>query len=299
MPPPADPPIDIPPAWQRLPIEDLRGTLMVIGAPDTGKSTFARYVYQRVCRAGRRVAFLDGDPGQSVLGPPTTMTVALGQAAHDHFPPRGPRGRWFVGATSPRGHLLQAVVGSSRLLEVAKASGVEVVVFDTSGFVDAAGGGIALKMAKIELLRPAAVFALARGQELDRLLTPLDYWPQMRLFRLQPSTAVQARDQATRQAARAARFAAYFARAQAQVIRWAHLAVLPAAHFTAQRLVALQDRDGLARSLGIVLEDDPAARAVTLLARPIDQRGITTLRLGDTFVDPVTLRDRTVMPGNA
>lgn len=298
MPPLADPPIDSPSTWQRLPIEDLRGTLMVMGAPDTGKSTFARYLYQRVCRAGRRVAFLDGDPGQSVLGPPTTMTVALGQARDDHFPPRGSSWRWFVGATSPRGHLLQILVGISRLVDAAYAGGAEAVVFDTSGFVDAATGGMALKMAKIELLRPSAVFALARGQELDALTTPLRHWPHLRLFRLPPSTAVQVRDQAVRQAARAARFAAYFARAQAQVIGWGHLAVLPAPRFAAQRLVALQGRDGFARSLGIILEDDPAAQTVTLLARAIDLKGVATLRMGDTFVDPVTWRDRTMMPGN-
>lgn len=295
---PADLPIDIPPAWQRLPIDDLRGTLLVIGAPDTGKSTLARYLYRRLCHARRRVAFLDGDPGQSTLGPPTTLTLALDQTGDGHFPPRGPRWRWFVGATSPRGHMLPALVGAVRLMAAAYAAGTETVVFDTSGFVDAAVGGITLKMAKIELLRPAALFALVRAQELDALLTPLRHWPHLQLFRLRPSLAVQARDQATRQAARAARFAAYFARAQPQVMSWEKLAVLPAPRFVSQRLVALQDKDGFVRGLGIVMEENRAAGEVTLLAPPISPQGITTLRIGDTFVDPVTFRDRTVIPGH-
>jgi hypothetical protein len=46
----------------------LRGTLMVIGAPDTGKSTFAQYLYRRLCAESRCVAYLDGDPGQEMGG---------------------------------------------------------------------------------------------------------------------------------------------------------------------------------------------------------------------------------------
>ncbi len=42
--------IEVPPAWEQLPLESLSGVLMVIGAPDTGKSTFARYLYARLCK---------------------------------------------------------------------------------------------------------------------------------------------------------------------------------------------------------------------------------------------------------
>jgi hypothetical protein len=73
-------PLDIPPAWDKIVLREAHGLLMVIGATDTGKSTFAQYLYRRLgAEPGRRVAYLDGDPGQSRLGPPTTMTLALGK----------------------------------------------------------------------------------------------------------------------------------------------------------------------------------------------------------------------------
>lgn len=83
--------LDIPPTWEKINLREARGTLMVIGATDTGKSTFARYLYRQLgADPGRRVAFLDGDPGQSSLGPPATMTLALGK-------PLGlPRGKRLV-----------------------------------------------------------------------------------------------------------------------------------------------------------------------------------------------------------
>ena len=72
---PAD--LVIPSQWTHLDVPSLRGTLMVIGASDTGKSTLARHLFQELCRVGVRAAYLDGDVGQSTIGLPTTMTVAL------------------------------------------------------------------------------------------------------------------------------------------------------------------------------------------------------------------------------
>lgn len=62
--------LDIPDAWSRLPLPDLTGVLLVVGGADSGKSTFGRYLYEQQRRLGRSVAFIDGDPGQSALGPP-------------------------------------------------------------------------------------------------------------------------------------------------------------------------------------------------------------------------------------
>ena len=106
----------IPPAWQRLDLASLQGTIMVLGGTDTGKSTFARYLFLELCRLGRRVAYLDGDVGQSTLGLPATMIAALcPPGGRPAFPPAGPRAVFFVGAVSPRGHMLPVVVGAHKL----------------------------------------------------------------------------------------------------------------------------------------------------------------------------------------
>ena len=56
--------MDILPEWESIDPLQLRGTLLVVGAPDVGKSTFARYLYQRLQESNRRAAYLDGDPVQ-------------------------------------------------------------------------------------------------------------------------------------------------------------------------------------------------------------------------------------------
>jgi polynucleotide 5'-kinase involved in rRNA processing len=56
--------MEILPEWERIDTLQLQGTLLVVGAPDVGKSTFARYLYQRLQESNRRAAYLDGDPVQ-------------------------------------------------------------------------------------------------------------------------------------------------------------------------------------------------------------------------------------------
>lgn len=276
--------IDVPAAWEQIDVTGLGGVLMVVGGVDTGKSTLARYLFGRLATAGRRVAYLDGDPGQSTLGPPATLTAVLNRPGETEFPPRGPRRRWFVGHVTPRGHMLPLVVGTRRLADAAQAAGAEVVLVDTSGLVAPEQGGLALKLAKLDLLRPTAVFTLAHARELEPLLEPLRRLAHVRLWELRPSPAVQPRTLEARRAYRQARFEAYFAAARPLVVSWRRYAVWPAPHFTPHTLVALEDAQGFTLALGLVVAVDLAARTVTLHTPLADLTAVAALRVGDTAV---------------
>ena len=160
----ADKPTEIPSSWEELDLSALSGTMMIIGPSDVGKSTFSRYVFTRLCKIYPRVGYLDGDPGQSTLGPPGTMTLAMAKNGDDTFPPRGRRWRKFVGSVSPVGNMLAVLTCAARLLEAAHEAGAQAVIYDTTGLVEPARGGIHLKLAKIDLLRPAVLFAIQRQQ---------------------------------------------------------------------------------------------------------------------------------------
>lgn len=283
--------ITIPYAWEKLTLEGLSGVLMVVGAPDVGKSTFARYLYRRLC-ADARVAFLDGDPGQSTLGPPTTLTLAMDEGGKGTFPPTGMRRRWFIGAVSPRGHMLNVLVGAARLTEAARRMGVDAIVYDTCGLVDPARGGSVLKLSKVDLLRPTVVFAIQRGYELESLLVPLRRSRRVRVVDLRPAPNVRRRDVSARRAHRAARFAGYFADARPLAVNWGRLAVFPSPNFVQHRLVSLEDADGFSLGLGVVVESDPRVRQVTLYTPLASPEGVDALRLGDVLVDPNTFDDR-------
>jgi polynucleotide 5'-hydroxyl-kinase GRC3/NOL9 len=278
--------IDVPPAWERITLSALSGTLLVVGAPDTGKSTFARYLYRRLCAQHERVAFVDGDIGQAALGPPTTMTLALGKPGDDRFPPAGSRFRTFVGDVSPRRHMLPTVVGAHRLVHKAREEGATAVVFDTTGLVDPAHGGGALKRAKVRLLRPVAVVGIQRGNELEHLLVPLRRSRCTRVIDLPAARAARRRDVLVRQGHRSARFRSYFEGVQPLEVIWQRLAVFPNPAFTPHRLVALEDGEGFALALAIVTASDPVRSAVTLHTPLSSLDGVDSICLGDLALDP-------------
>ncbi len=286
-------PLDISSAWKQIDLADLRGTLMVIGAPDVGKSTFAAYLYRRLCAGRRRIAYLDGDLGQSTLGPPATMTLAMNASGDDSFPPEGKTWQRFIGAVSPTRHMLPVLVGASRLVQAAQDAGADTIVYDTTGLVSPAQGGPNLKLAKVDLLRPSVVFGIQRDRELEPILAPLQH-SRVRVVNLRPSPAIQPRDVLTRQAHRASKFARYFSAARPVTLDWSRLAIWPAPQFVFNQLVALEDADGFTLGLGIVTLSDPAARQVKLRTPLASSEGVRALRLGDVMVDPKTFRDQTL-----
>jgi len=284
--------MDIPPAWERVDFSQLRGLLMILGPPDVGKSTFAQYLYRRLCELSSRVAYLDGDPGQSILGPPTTLTLALNARGDSSFPPQGRIWRSFVGSVSPRGHMLPMLTGAFRLTTVAREDGAQAVIYDTSGFVAPAGGGTHLKLAKIDLLRPAALFAIQHQQELEYLFAPLRRSRRVQMIDLSSSPAARRRDPSIRRAHRAEQFAHHFKNSHLLMVNWLQFAVFPAPSFDVNRVVALEDAEGFTIGLGIVEEIDAQARQVVLHTPLSSMKGVEAIRLGDLAVDPQTFEDR-------
>ncbi len=283
--------MEIAPAWERITLSALSGVVLIIGAPDTGKSTFARYLYRRLYRYHERVAFVDGDVGQATLGPPTTMTLALGKPGDDAFPPAGPRFRTFVGDVSPRRHMLPTLVGAHKLVQKARAEGATAIVFDPTGLVDPTQGGGALKRAKVDLLRPTVVIGIQRGTELEHLLVPLRRSHRTRVIDLPTHQAAHRREVPTRQEHRAARFRLYFEGAHTLEIAWQHLAVFPTPTFTPRRLLALEDREGFVLALGIVTASEPVRKMIALHTPLSSLTGVDAIRLGDLALTPHTFRE--------
>jgi polynucleotide 5'-kinase involved in rRNA processing len=60
--------IEIPAPWRLLEAERIAGTVLLVGASDTDKSTLVGWLVERLCPSHARVGWLDGDPGQSTLG---------------------------------------------------------------------------------------------------------------------------------------------------------------------------------------------------------------------------------------
>jgi polynucleotide 5'-hydroxyl-kinase GRC3/NOL9 len=146
-------------------------TVVLFGGLDTGKSTLSRALLAAAVEAGRPAAFIDADVGQKTVGPPATVTLKHVREASDLDPQVMARedALWFVGSTSPEGHLLQVVTAVESLFRMAREAGADLVVVDSSGLVSGIHGQL-LKYHKVELLRPDLVVGLQRGEELLPLL---------------------------------------------------------------------------------------------------------------------------------
>ena len=276
--------IEIPPAWEELSARDLGGTTLVIGASDSGKSTLVRYLVERRRCDGSPVGWIDGDPGQGRLGPPTTINLCLPGADGGERPEETLT--FFVGSTSPRGHMLPALAGLRRLQEAALARDCASVIIDTSGLVAESAGGGALKEWQLELLRPQRVVALRRGDELEHLLAPLRRDRRFPLHELEVAAAVKARSPEERAARRRQRFRACFAEARTLRLDPARVALYGRNQARSGQILALLGDDGFTLALGVWQRWDE--EGLEVFAPAADAAAVAAVRLGALAVDPET-----------
>ena len=266
-----------------------RGVILIVGEPNTGKSTLARHLFGQFQEKGKVTAYLDGDPGQSTIGPPATMTVATGEPGSGIFPPSSKQKTWFVGAVSPRRHMLPLLAGAVRLSQAALDGQVDVILYDSSGLVDPQQGGAALKRALVDVLEPAAIVAIQRRKELQELLQAWRH-AGLALTEVAPSPEVIDRNAADRQAYRARRFRRYFQPAGHLRLPTQHLAMVPSPRWRRNQVVAMRDGEGFTLALGIVLGDEDGGD-VTIWTPLADPDRVALLEMGDLRLNPDTFKD--------
>ena len=80
---------------------------MLIGAPDTGKSTVSRMIVEAGLSASKTVAYVDGDLGQAIVGPPTCVGLRILRENKDLGDLARFDGLRFVGGITPDRYRLQ------------------------------------------------------------------------------------------------------------------------------------------------------------------------------------------------
>lgn len=281
--------LHIPLRWKDLDLTALGERILLLGATDSGKSTFARYLVHRLLEAGLRPAYLDCDIGQSTLGLPATMNLAVPSETlrtleeGAPFPPQ-PGASFFVGSVTPRGHMLPLLVGCQRLLERAWDLGAHSVVVDTTGLIDPAQGGLALKQWKVELIRPHTVIALVKGRELEPILWPLRLAGSPRVVELPVSPEARPRDRSERIARRQRLLNRYFHGAGLLSFPLGRLPIFDLYRAAAGRLAGLQDASGFTLGLGVVEKLDRETGTLWLRTPLQDASGVASLRIGSCWL---------------
>ncbi len=263
-----------------------RGVVMLLGAPDTGKTSFALRLLEAGVAAGKTLAYVDADTDQTTTGPPTCtgLKFVASQADLDDLPTADRL--HFVGSIRAEGVVLQQVVATASLVEEARSE-ADLVVVDTTGTVSGIIGQT-LKYHTMELVRPEVVVGLQRGAELEPVIGML-----RRFFSADVETAPVDPDLLpaspdARRAHRAKRLAAAFTE---PLQRWrvretVFAPTLPAGLEKAKLdrvLVGLQDGAGRCLGLGALEYSDDTLRVITNSGD--DMRG---LRLGSVKIDLAT-----------
>lgn len=259
------------------------GVVMLMGAPDTGKTSLAKAILAEALTAGRSAAFVDADVGQTTVGPPACVGLKFVSArAHLAELERADAIR-FVGSISPDGLVLPQVVATAALVDRARRE-AELVVVDTTGSVSGVVGQT-LKYYKVESCRPDAVVALQRGGEMEPVVGMLNRFFDVKVTSIGIDPSVVPVSVEERRANRAKRFAAALAEPLA---RWrvrptVFAPTLPAGLDLARLdrvLVGLHDGLGECRGLGVL-----ASEGDTLLVATNRGEDMQGLRLGSMKLD--------------
>lgn len=263
-----------------------------MGATDRGKSTFCRYLVRELRGMGS-VGYLDCDTGQSSIGPPTTVGLALyhesGEESADVY-------LRFVGSTSPVGHILQHLVATARLKEKAVAGGVDYLVIDSPGWIiEPAAQEFHIRM--IDLLQPRLLVAIQSGDELEGITINFRRHPRMAIKTIPVSDRVVKRRMGLRRIYRTRQFEKYLSDLSSHSLPLAGIGVHGRMPGTFREedwkdlVIALCDSEMMVITLGIVEGLDLGAGTITFRSRPFEVNDVASVHVGSVKIDlPVDKR---------
>ena len=146
---------------------------VVLGTVDSGKTSFCTYLVNRLADKERKVAILDGDLGQSDIGPPCTIAYNFAAKPVTDLFNLEAKNAFFVGATSPSEAIDKTVEGLTTLMREILESAPDFVVVNTDGWV-VGEDAVKYKSRLIGEVKPDIVFCIQRKGELAPLLDVLE-----------------------------------------------------------------------------------------------------------------------------
>jgi len=272
------------------------GVAMVVGAVDMGKSTFCAAVAFHSLSFHKKVAVVDADIGQSDIGPPGTIGMGFAHPDMNRLADIPLISLYFVGDISPRGHFLDMVIGTQKMVQKALSMGAELVLVDTTGFVS----GMAarkLKSFKIEAVRPNHLVVLQKRGELEHIVKGWERTDWLSIYRLPPSPLAIVRSFEERKTNRERKIISHFKNAFLLSLSFKEIAFRNSSIVSLEeeaisklsivvgedlqnRYVGLVDSNGEYLNVGIIEKIDFAERVLYLLSPLKEKDKISTLVLG-------------------
>ncbi len=264
--------------------------LMVIGGSDSGKSTFILYLANEIFKIGKKVGVLDLDIGQSNIGPPGKIGFGKVRKNLNNLSEIKPEKMYFIGGVSPKGNLLQLVVGSFKLLKGMEKEFLDYILIDTTGLVNGIIAEV-LKHNKIEVLDPDYIIIFENENEIDNLIKPFIYGNK-KIIKIKPSSNSIERTRLERIEYRNKKFREYFSNSKRVEIHFNENNIIgyDFKKYTPLQnsIVGLLDKDRFLLYLGI-LESIDKDRDSMIIKAPIDDKNeIKFIKFSNLYVNMVS-----------
>jgi len=168
----------VPPSWinsceELLNFQTRPVAAIVLGTVDSGKTSFCTCLTNRLLQERQKVAILDGDLGQSDIGPPCTVAYTfVTKPTTDLFNLKA-KNAFFVGVTSPSVATNRVIEGMTKLKEEILGNDPDFVVINTDGWVEGEDA-VKYKIQLVDRLKPDVVFCVQQKEELASLLNALE-----------------------------------------------------------------------------------------------------------------------------
>jgi polynucleotide 5'-hydroxyl-kinase GRC3/NOL9 len=209
----------IPPSWSKaheelLTLQSKPVTAMVLGTADSGKTSFCTYLINKLLNRERKIAILDGDLGQSDIGPPCTVAYAsISKPVTDLFNLEA-KNAFFVGVTSPSKAVEKVLQGLTLLKEEILSNNPDFIIVNTDGWVEGEDA-IKYKNQLVEKTNPDIIFCMQQDERVTPLLAMLKNY---RTFIIDSPLAIKQRSREKRRSLRELGYIKYLKNARVRSI---------------------------------------------------------------------------------
>ncbi|MGE5188228.1 MAG: Clp1/GlmU family protein [Betaproteobacteria bacterium] len=197
-------------------------TIVVVGQSDLGKSSLCTYLVNKFLDGKNRVAVLDGDIGQSDIGP--SATVGYGIASRPITKLTNVRliNAFFVGSTSPVKAMAKVLTGLASLKSELLERHPDFVIVNTDGWISGELG-TQYKTALIKQLKPDVVVGIKVADELATIVANIE----MPVVLVEPSASLSERSLEKRKRLREMTYIRYLGHSRVQCYPISELKVEP------------------------------------------------------------------------
>jgi polynucleotide 5'-hydroxyl-kinase GRC3/NOL9 len=169
----------IPPSWTKsfeelLKVQVKPVIAMVLGTVDSGKTSFCTYLINRLVREKQKVAVLDGDLGQSDIGPPSTVAYTFVTKPLTDLFNLEAKNVFFVGVTSPGIAINKVIDGLISLKREILDSNPnpDFIIINTDGWIEGEEA-VNYKVQLVKELNPNIILCIQQKDEMIPLLNAL------------------------------------------------------------------------------------------------------------------------------